>query len=56
MQIIILMKITPVFFEYRLLLQVVVLVDTTNFLSYEDTSCEEFRSNGVILLYKSMVF
>ena len=57
MQIIILMKITPVFFGDRLLLQVVVLVDTTNFLSYEDTSCEEFCRNGVILLtYKSMVF
>jgi hypothetical protein len=31
------MKITPVFFSDRLLLQVVGLVDTTNFWSYEDT-------------------
>jgi len=50
MQIIIYMKITPVFFGDRLLLQVVVLVDTTNFWSCEDTSCAEFYSNGVILL------
>jgi len=49
-------EITPVFFGDRLLLQVVVLVDTTNFWSYEDTSCAEFCGNGVILLYKSMVF
>ena len=52
------MKITPVFFfGDRLLLQVFVLVDTTNFWSYEDNSCAEFCSNGVITLsYKSMVF
>jgi hypothetical protein len=51
------MKITPVFFGDRLILQVVVLVDTTNFWSYEDTSCVEFCSKVVIfLLYKSMVF
>jgi len=51
------MKITPVFFGDRLLLEVVVLVDTTNFWSYEDNSCVEFCSNGVILLsYKPMVF
>ena len=57
MQIIIYMKITPVFFGNRLLLQVVILVGTMNFWSYEDTSCAEFCSNGVILLsYKSMVF
>jgi len=36
------MKITPVFFGDRLLLQVVVLEDKTNFWSYEDTSCAEF--------------
>ena len=34
-----------------LLLQVVVLVDTTNFWSYEDTSCAEFYSNGFITPY-----
>jgi len=60
MQIIIYMKIILVFFFFFgdcLLLQVVVLVDTTNFWSYEDTSCAEFCSNGVILLsYKAMVF
>ena len=51
------MKITPVVFGDRLLLQVVVLVDTTNFWSYEDTICAEFCSNGVIMLsYKSVVF
>ena len=33
------MKITPVFLGDRLLLQVVVLVDKTNFWSYVDTSC-----------------
>jgi len=41
MQIIKYIKNTPVFFGGRLLLQVVVLVDTTNFWSYEDTSCAE---------------
>jgi hypothetical protein len=51
------MKITPVFFGDRLLLQVVVLEDTMNFWSYEDTSCAKFCSNGFILLsYKSMMF
>jgi len=51
------MKITLVFFGDRLLLQVVVLVDTTTSWSYEDISCAEFYSNGVILLsYKSVVF
>jgi hypothetical protein len=50
------MKITPVFFGDRLLLQVLLLMDTTNFWSYEDTSCAEFCSDGVILLYNSMVF
>ena len=45
MWIIIYMKITPVFFGDGLLLQVVVLVDTTNFWSYEDTSCAKFCSN-----------
>ena len=57
MQIIIYMKITPVFFGNRLLLQVVILVGTMNFWSYEDTNCAEFCINGVILLsYKSIVF
>jgi hypothetical protein len=50
MWIIIYMEITPVFFEDRLLLQVVVLVDTTKFWSYEDTSCAEVCSNEVILI------
>ena len=39
MQIIIYIELTPVFSGDRLLLQVVVLVDTTNFWSYEYTSC-----------------
>jgi hypothetical protein len=39
------------FFGDRLLLQVVVLVDTTNFWSYGDTSCAEFCSNGVTTKY-----
>jgi len=38
------MKITPVLLGDRLLFQVVVLVDTTNFWPYEDTSCAEFCS------------
>jgi len=38
---IIYMEITPVFFGDCLLLQVVVLVDTANLWSYEDTSCAE---------------
>jgi len=44
-------KITPVFFGDRLLLQVVVLVDTTNFWSCEDTSCAEYCGNGVIFYH-----
>jgi hypothetical protein len=44
------MKITPGVSGDRLLLQVVALVDTTNFCSYEDTGCAEFCCNGVILL------
>jgi hypothetical protein len=51
------MKITLVFFGDGLLLQVVVLEDTMTFWSYEDISCAEIYSNGVILLsYKSVVF
>jgi len=50
-------KITLVFSGNHLLLQVVVLVDTTNFWSYEDTSCVELCNNGVILLsYKYLIF
>jgi hypothetical protein len=49
-------RITPVFFGDRLLLHVVVLVDTTHFWLYGDTSCAEFCSNEVVLLYKSVVF
>jgi len=46
-----------VFFGDRLLLQVVGLVDTTDFWSYEDTSFAEFCSYGVILFsYKSVVY
>jgi len=48
------MKITVVFFGDRLLLQVVVLVDTTNFWSYEATSCAEFCSNGVFFFLLSL--
>jgi len=43
-------EITPLFFGDRLLLQVVVLVNTTNCWSYEDTSCAEFCNNRVIML------
>jgi hypothetical protein len=45
------MKITPVFFGVfgdRLLLPVVVLVDTTNFWLYENTSCAEFSSTELL--------
>jgi hypothetical protein len=57
MLIIIYMKIIPVFFGNCLLLQVVVLVNTTNFWSYKDNSCAEFCNNGFILLsYKPTVF
>jgi len=41
-------------FGDRLLLQVVVLVDTTDFWSYEDTRCAEFCSTELFCYYRNL--
>jgi len=41
-------------FGDRLLLQVVVLVDTTNFWSYKNTSCAEFCSMELFCYYRNL--
>jgi len=38
----------------RLLFQVAVLVDTTNFWSYEDTSCAEFCSTELFCYHRNL--
>jgi hypothetical protein len=48
------MTITPVFFGDRLLLHMVVLVETTNFWSYEDTSCAEFCSTELFCYHRNI--
>jgi hypothetical protein len=48
------MEITPVFFGDCLLLQVVLLVDTANFWSYEDNSCAEFCSTELFCYHRDI--